>query len=113
MDDILDQLTPVHAFITYMAVFWVVAPCSLVDVYQRFIALMMEAARTSETLVTTKLHGATTQKTAIFVLTAVRISNPTLHNLFAKDPFQVHPSLCLQRDHLNEVSKQNDTSIFL
>jgi hypothetical protein len=47
-----------------MAVFWVVAPCSLVEVYQRFrgpsclhhqgdefIALMMEAARTSENLV--------------------------------------------------------------
>jgi hypothetical protein len=38
--------------LTRMAVFWVVAPCSLVD-------------------------GATTQKTAIFVLTAVRTSNPT------------------------------------
>jgi hypothetical protein len=43
-----------------MAVFWVVEPCSLVEVYQRFrgpcclhqgIALMMEAARTCETLV--------------------------------------------------------------
>jgi hypothetical protein len=51
-----------------MAVFWVVAPCRLVEVYQHFrgpcclhhqgdewaislIALMMEAARTSETLV--------------------------------------------------------------
>jgi hypothetical protein len=36
-----------------MAVFWVVAPCSLVEVYQRFIirALIMEATRTSETLV--------------------------------------------------------------
>jgi hypothetical protein len=43
-----------------MAVFWVVAPCSLVEVYRRFrrlqtfyhqkiIALMMEAASTSET----------------------------------------------------------------
>jgi hypothetical protein len=32
-----------------MAVFWLVAPCSLVEVYQRF--LMMEAARTSGTLV--------------------------------------------------------------
>jgi hypothetical protein len=32
-----------------IAVFWVVAPCSLVEVYQRF-----------------RLHGATTQKTAIF-----------------------------------------------
>jgi hypothetical protein len=30
-----------------IVVFWVVAPCSLVEVY----ALMMEAARTSETLV--------------------------------------------------------------
>jgi hypothetical protein len=49
---------------TKMAVFWVVAPCGLVEVYQRFrgpcclyhqgkalIALMMEAARTCETLV--------------------------------------------------------------
>jgi hypothetical protein len=37
-----------------MAVFWVVAPFSLVEVYQRFrgllIALMMGAARTSETV---------------------------------------------------------------
>jgi hypothetical protein len=41
------------AVCTKMVVFWVVAPCSLVEVYQRFrvIALMMEAARTSETLV--------------------------------------------------------------
>jgi hypothetical protein len=41
---------------TKMAVFWVVAPCSLVSLptFQRsasIIALMMEAARTSETLV--------------------------------------------------------------
>jgi hypothetical protein len=69
-----------------MAVFWVVAQCSLVEVYQRFrgpcslhhqgdeslmithrslIALMMEAARTSET--STRLHCATTQKTVIFI----------------------------------------------
>jgi hypothetical protein len=33
-----------------MAVFWVVEPCSLIEVYQ-LIALMMEEARTSETLV--------------------------------------------------------------
>jgi hypothetical protein len=41
--------------VSKMAVFWVVAPCSLVEVYQRFIiraiALMMKAARTSVTLV--------------------------------------------------------------
>jgi hypothetical protein len=64
-----------------MAVFWVVAPCSLVEVYQA-IALMIEAARTSETLVnfyqTTRRY---TQKTAIFVLTAVRTSNPTLESI--------------------------------
>jgi hypothetical protein len=49
-----------------MAVFWVVAPCSLVVVYPRFRGPCC-------------LHhqGATTQKTAIFVLTAVRTSNPT------------------------------------
>jgi hypothetical protein len=40
-----------------MAVFWIVAPCSLVEVYQisevlaLTIALMMEATRSSETLV--------------------------------------------------------------
>jgi hypothetical protein len=34
-----------------MAVFWVVAPCSLVEVYRRFIALMVEAASTSDTSV--------------------------------------------------------------
>jgi hypothetical protein len=51
-----------------MAVFWVVG-----------LALMMEAARTFETLVNFyQTHGATTQKTAIFVLTAVRTSNPTI-----------------------------------
>jgi hypothetical protein len=50
-----------------MAVFWV-----------GLIVLMMEAARISETLETSiRLYGATTQKTAIFVLTAVRTSNPT------------------------------------
>jgi hypothetical protein len=38
---------------------------------------MMEAAKTSETLVTsTRLHDTTTQKTAIFVLTAMRNSDP-------------------------------------
>jgi hypothetical protein len=77
-----------------IAVFWVVAPCSLVEVYQRFrgpcclhhqgelIALMMEAART--------------QKTAIFILTAVRTSNPTTlwyYLLLYAEVFQVTSSL--------------------
>jgi hypothetical protein len=47
----------ITAVSTKMALFCVVAPCSLVEVYQPFrgpcclIALMMEAERTSETLV--------------------------------------------------------------
>jgi hypothetical protein len=38
---------------TKMAVFWVVAPCSLVEVYRRFraMSLMLKAASTSEMLV--------------------------------------------------------------
>jgi hypothetical protein len=63
-----------------MAVFWVVAPCSLVEVYQHFRgpcclhhqgALMMEAASTSETSV--NFYQTTTQKTAIF-----KIKNATI-----------------------------------
>jgi hypothetical protein len=50
-----------------MVVFWGVAPCSLVEVYRRFRGACC-------------LHhqgGATTQKTAIFILAAVRTSNLT------------------------------------
>jgi hypothetical protein len=51
-----------------MVVFWDVVPCSLGE-----IIALMEAASTSETSVTSsRLHGATTQKTAIFILAAVR-----------------------------------------
>jgi hypothetical protein len=53
-----------------MAVFRVVAPCSL------------KRWQTS-----TRLHGATTQKTAIFVLTAVRTSNPISLYHCSKGPF--------------------------
>jgi hypothetical protein len=46
-----------------IAVFWVVAPCSQVEVYQRFRGpcCLHHQGETS-----TRLHGATTQKTAIF-----------------------------------------------
>jgi hypothetical protein len=54
-----------------MAVFWVVAPCSLVEVYQLSEVLAVSIIRAIA------LHGAATQKTAIFVLTAVRTSNTT------------------------------------
>jgi hypothetical protein len=44
-----------------------------VSIIKTMIALMMEAAVTSETSVNfTRQHGATTQKTAIFILAAVR-----------------------------------------
>jgi hypothetical protein len=50
-----------------MAVFWVGAPCSLVFAacIIRVIALMMDSANT-------RLHGAATQKTAIFIHTLRR-----------------------------------------
>jgi hypothetical protein len=61
-----------------MAVFWVEAPNVSEVLAASIIRAMMEAASTSETLVNFyQIHGATTQKTAIFVLTAVRSSNPT------------------------------------
>jgi hypothetical protein len=47
-----------------MAVFWVVAPCSLVEVYQRFRGPCC-------------LHHQGDEYPSIFVLTAVRTSNPT------------------------------------
>jgi hypothetical protein len=59
-------LTRVHTLLLKIAVFWVVAPCSLVEVYQRFRGPCC-----------LQRQGATTQKTAIFILTAVRTSNPT------------------------------------
>jgi hypothetical protein len=57
-----------------MAVFWVVAPCSLVEVYQRFRG---PCCLHHQGDALTRLHGAATQKTAIFILTAVRTSNRT------------------------------------
>jgi hypothetical protein len=49
-----------------MAVFWVVAPCSLVQVYRLSEVLVASIIRTM------RLLGAITQKTAIFILAAVR-----------------------------------------
>jgi hypothetical protein len=108
-----------------MAVYWVVAPCSLVEVYHVsevlaasiiralniLIALMMEAARTSETLV----HGATTQKTAIFVLTAVTTSNPT-QNFYLKVCIFYEGTLSMPTQGLPRVptlNRQSCTCFFL
>jgi hypothetical protein len=55
---------------TKMAVFWVVAPCSLVEVYRRFKVLAAFIIR------------SIAQKTAIFILAAVRISDLKYCNTF-------------------------------
>jgi hypothetical protein len=65
--------------IEIMAVVWVVAPCSLVEVYWYFrsaccfhIRAVVEAASTSETSTDfTERRVATSQKTAIFILAIV------------------------------------------
>jgi hypothetical protein len=68
-----------------MAVFWIVAPCSLVEVYQRFrgtCCLHHQGTHSSpwwwrqqvplkRWYTSTRIHGATTQKTAIFISPAV------------------------------------------
>jgi hypothetical protein len=41
--------------------------------------LEMEAAFHSETLVSTKPHGVTTQKTVTYIVTTVRTSNPFIY----------------------------------
>jgi hypothetical protein len=51
-----------------MAVFWVVAPCSLVDVYQRFRG---PCCLHHQGMALTRLHGATTQKITIFCHTFI------------------------------------------
>jgi hypothetical protein len=86
-------------------IFWVVTPCSSVEVHRRLggshrlrfqgrrvnqarldrclvcsSALKMQAIQTSEKSVNfTELHDATSQKTALFTSTAVRTSGPVLN----------------------------------
>jgi hypothetical protein len=61
------------------ALFWVSAPCRLAWVSQRFRGLYcLHHQGDEKSLQThTRLHGTTTQKTAIFILTAMRNTNPT------------------------------------
>jgi hypothetical protein len=102
LDCILSHMCSVHTLrvgfkvlttvSTKMAVFWVVAPCGLVDVYQRFIALMMEASRASETLVNFYTALQPRRQPS---------SNP--QSLFFKDLFNIisHIALCpVLRSHL-------------
>jgi hypothetical protein len=47
--------------------FWDIHVCSLIEVDQRFIALMMEAINTSELQsISVRLHGAIHQKAVIY-----------------------------------------------
>jgi hypothetical protein len=80
-----------------MAVLWVVAPCSLVEVYRRF-ALMVGTASTSETSVNFyQTHCATTQKAAIFIHDNVHM-NPPLDPMRQTNPVHtLAPSLHLIR----------------
>jgi hypothetical protein len=71
-----------------MAAFWVVAPCSLVEIYWRFRAALClhhkddvgamspwwwrHKVQLKHRWTSTILHGATTQKTAIFIFVAFR-----------------------------------------
>jgi hypothetical protein len=52
-----------------MAVFWVVAPCSMIEVYRCFRGACC-LHHQGETY--TRLYGATTKKTAVFIIAAVR-----------------------------------------
>jgi hypothetical protein len=54
-----------------MTVFWGVAPCSLIEHEGRFRVASLKRQSS------TRLHGATSQKTVIFMLAAVRTWNPT------------------------------------
>jgi hypothetical protein len=62
------------AMSTKIAVFWVVAPCSLVEVYRRFRGPCC-LHHQGDWSPSTRLHGARTQKTAIYLLDAFPIQN--------------------------------------
>jgi hypothetical protein len=57
------------------------------DVSEVLAALKVEAANTSEMMANfTRLHGATTHKTTIFIFTPVSTSNPASIVLFRNPP---------------------------
>jgi hypothetical protein len=55
-----------------MAVFWVVAPCSVVEIYRRFRVLAVSVVRVMILALPTGLHGAVSHKTVVFVPIPVR-----------------------------------------
>jgi hypothetical protein len=70
-------------WIPKMAVFWVLSPCCLVQFYRRFRSACCSSPWWQQTPLkrrqtSTRLHGATTHKTAIFIFAAVRTWNLTI-----------------------------------
>jgi hypothetical protein len=75
-----------------IAVFWVVAPCSLVET-------------------STRLHGATTQKTTIFILTAVRTSNLTEYRNATRHDAERRNTYCRDADFNSKSSEGHRDAI--
>jgi hypothetical protein len=73
-------------YVFKVAVFWVVAPCSLVEVYRHFRGACCLHHQGKDLWNVGKLlrDGATTQKTAVFILAAVKTSNPTYYLLIKR-----------------------------
>jgi hypothetical protein len=82
-----------------MAVLWVVAPCSLVEVHQHF-------GGTS-----TRLHSATTQKTAIFSFYLVNMIIVVIAFCQSSD-YMSMKSHCKTEDD-DDNSKNNNMSLIL
>jgi hypothetical protein len=75
----LSRLFYFQLYLVVQIAFWDIAPYSLVEVDRSFNALMLEAVRTSRKRrsTTTRLYGAVSQKSLIFILAAVRTCNFT------------------------------------
>jgi hypothetical protein len=96
-------------------VFWVVAPCSVVEVHRRFRSAW--CLHHQGNFPSSRLHGATTQKTAIFILAAVRTWNLTsfimlnLYRLCAQKVQNYNLHLCFPRRYDSKTETLWSTDI--
>jgi hypothetical protein len=67
-----------------VAVLWDVAPCSLVESDWRFGGDYCPYHEGVEEVISNRLHGATSQKTATFIFVALRIWNLTILNKMSR-----------------------------
>lgn len=86
-----------------MAVFWVVPPCILVELYRRLRGACCLHRHVSSTI----LHGTTNQRTAIFTFAAVRTANLTSAEHFNEVP------ILKRRRAENVVFKSPNTEFFI